>query len=522
VIVLLAVLIYFSFLCFPLPVISVDNISNDDVLKQYIESAEKATNNKEKALIYKQLAELLIARDDFKNAATFYVKALSLSQDFSEQEKIQIANYMAWGERLSDAITLLRDVLQKNPDNQEARVNLAKFLSWSGQLDEAIKEADNVLYKSPQNREALLVKANAINWKGKPRQAIPIYESLLKEQEDFDARLSYTYALLGIGSIKAAKESAMLLKSSYEYQEKELKELQDKLDTVRRPTLDSGYSYYRDSDHNILNRYYANFEFWFNDYKFDLHYRHTAAKGWLYNNRAEEVSLGVYKKVSDTIGIGVGTGLADLHNSTTHNFITGHINADIDFLEGSVGVMFSREVMTDTAEIIDNKIKINNLGLNIVQRLTDRWSIYGSYNYKDYSDNNFSHDFQITPKYLILNGNPGVSIGYTLRYLTFDRQTYHGYFDPENFLSNQLTLYFNYVKDKFYIYLEPYGGYQGYKRYGDSKHEVFGGGSGILGYKISKSFSMEFNGEGGNYAGGAGATAGWKYYILGFRIKSVF
>ena len=67
--------------------------------------------------------------------------------------------------------------------------------------------------------------------------------------------------------------------------------------------------------------------------------------------------------------------------------------------------------------------------------------------------------------------------------------------------------------------MEPYAGYQTYERYGESQSGFYGGGAGRFGYKLSDSTSLELTGEGSNYA----ATAvGWRYYTIGFKIKSLF
>jgi thioredoxin-like negative regulator of GroEL len=489
-------------------------------MQSFIEALEKAKSDKEKAMMYKKLGDFFVSKENFKNASEAFIKALALSKDFTEKEKIQMAIYIAWGDKITDAISVLREILLNNPESIEARINLARFLSWAGYLKEAIKESDIVLSRYPDHRDALLVKANALNWQGKSRDAISIYEKLLAEKEEFDVRLSYTYALLAIGDRRSAKENLKNLKPVYPYQERELQSLIRTIKTVASPSLDLSYSYYKDSDHNILNRYFANYSFWLNNLKFDLRYKHTNAKGEISKKRAEEISVSSYSKVTETLGLGVGIGYIYLHNNGNKDFFTGYVKSDLNIWSGTTGASISKEIFTDTAELIEKAIRFKNFGIYISQSLNERWSFYGSYNYKDYSDHNNSHDFQLTPRYLILNGNPRLSIGYTFRYLNFDRQSRGGYFDPEDFISNQISISFYYEKDRFYINLEPYMGYQSYKRFARKIDDFYEGGSGVLGYKISKDLSFEFNAEGGNYA--ALTAAGWRYYMIGFKMKSLF
>lgn len=119
---------------------------------------------------------------------------------------------------------------------------------------------------------------------------------------------------------------------------------------------------------------------------------------------------------------------------------------DFKIFSGTMGIGFIKEAFVDTAELIDKGIRVYNVNTYLSQKLTDRWSIHGGYIYRDFSDTNHSHDFRISPIYKLFTKNPHISIGYTFKYLNFDRQSRGGYFDPENFFSHQLTLYLNYEK----------------------------------------------------------------------------
>lgn len=491
----------------------------EDAIEAFRNAIEMSQGDKEKALLHKELGDLFVSKEDFKNAADEYIKALSLYSGFSKEERLKMSVYISWGDRLYEAIAEIRLILTEDPEYIEARVYLARFLSWSGRLDEAIEETDRVLKESPRNKGALLVKANALNWKGDSKKAIPIYERLLEEGEDFDTRIGLAYAYLSSGNIRGANESSRLLRPEYPYQEREFKKLIDAMARTARPYSDIRYSYYKDSDDNRLNLYFLSYSFWVDNSKLDINYRHTDARDKTMDNRAEDLSLKIYSKVSKSLGMGLGLGLNQVGNAGTTNFLTGNIKADVNISNGTIGAGISREVLNDTTQLIENRIRLTNTGLYISQNL-GRLSLYGGYNYKDYSDENSSNDLQFISKYALYAKNPKITMGYKFRYLDFNRQSGSGYFDPDNFISHQIFLPSSFEKGKFYAYIEPFAGVQSFRRYDKENSDLIGGAYGTVGFRLTKDLLFEVNAEGGNYS--MGTAAGFNYYLVGLRFNAFF
>ncbi len=342
---------------------------------------------------------------------------------------------------------------------------------------------------------------------------------ILSRGEDFDARLGYTYTLLSSGDEKAAKKSRNFLAPKYPYQERELKKLDDELSRVTRPSVDIQYNHYNDSDDNIVNRYSLGYGFRVNDWRLDLSYRHTHATGNSRDARADEIFLNVKPMLSGLFRIKGGIGLTQLENGSATNLGRWLLGADMNAFRGIIGVNLSSDILTDTAELIENRIRATNAGLYLSQNLTDRLIFYAGYDYKDYSDSNFSHNVQIAPRYTLVFGNPNISVGYRFRYSDFSRQSMSGYFDPDNFFSHQIFVPFYFEKGKWYVYLEPFAGHQSFKRYDEKTDEFFAGGYGTLGLRLHNRIYLEFNAEGGDYAGGT--SAGFNYYLVGLRLRGI-
>ena len=163
---------------------------------------------------------------------------------------------------------------------------------------------------------------------------------------------------------------------------------------------------------------------------------------------------------------------------------------------------------------------LSSAGISASQRITQRFTLFGGYSWRDYSDDNSAHDLLIAPSYTLYTGDPTVRTGYRFRYLNFDRQSFGGYFDPNDFISHQLFVSVDWQLDRIFLYAEPYGGFQSFDRYGDHTDDIFGGFSGTLGYRFTKRLTGEVNGELGNYA--LGATSGFEYYSVGTRFAYSF
>jgi len=492
----------------------------DEAVEGYRKAIAGEPDKARKAILLKELGDLFASKEDYRNAADQYIPSLACSRNFTMEERLYMATRISWGGRYSAAIRELRLILEENAGNNEARIQLARTMAWSGDHQGAIEEAERVLKNDPQNRDAMLVKANALKWQGRVDRALPIYQKLLKEQEEFDTRLGFAYAQSASGNRTGARQSASLLKPTYPYQEKELKELSDELDKAARPHLDPWYGYYNDSDHNRRNRYGLHYGQPLGNWDLDFDFRHTDAGDNTRHNWAEDFGAKGYSKITEFLGLGGGVGFSPVHGSGTNYFVTGNLRGDVMIPGGNIGLSLAREVFSDTAELIENRIRFNSANLSVSQRLTDRISLFGQYSYRDYSDDNAANDFLFAPSYSFFTGNPSFATGYRFRYMNYDRQSSGGYFDPNDYTSHQIFATFSYEKKAFSVYFEPYFGVQSFRRNGIDSTDIVGGFSGVLGYQLTNSLRIDVDGEFGNYA--AQTASGFEYFYIGVKIGATF
>ena len=274
-----------------------------------------------------------------------------------------MAIYLSWVDRLAESEAELRRLLAQDPKNIAARTHLARVLSWSGELNEAITQADAVLRDAPNHKDALLVRADALQWQGRYLAAIPMYRNVLARDDDFDARVGLSRSLLALGDRTGAVENLRQLKPANARQKRDLARLTDAIDRETRPSVEARYNYYTDSDRNRLHRYALFGSLWIDNQKYGLDYRHTDATDRTRDNRAEDVLLKVYSRLTDRFSAGAGVGFTQLADRHTSNFPAGHVRVDAKLFAGSAGVNVTREVLTDTAELIENRIRMTNVGM---------------------------------------------------------------------------------------------------------------------------------------------------------------
>ena len=476
-----------------------------------------AGNGREKALLHKQLGDLYASREEYGKAAEEFVQALSLApSSFTLRERLQMAISISWAGRYDEAAGFLRSILEENPEDRDARIHLAKVLSWSNKLQEAGTEADRVLQGSPENQDALLVKANTLRWQGDARASIPVYEKALAQGESFDARVGLAYAYLDSGEKEAAKEVSRTLKPLHPYQEKELSQFSEALCGVRAPHAGIQFSHYGDSDSNRVDRTSLSYGLWAGKWDTALTYQLTTATDPLRRAKADEVRISAHGR-EGRFDAGVEAGISRTEGGSV---FVGRARAETDAGWGTIGVSAAREALSDTAELIENRIVRTSGAISLAETVSPRLTFSESYTRFSFSDDNSADDLLLNVRYALTAASPKIATGYRFRYWDFRRQSGGGYFDPEGFVSHQLFVSLVGEKDGFFARLEPYGGYQSYTRYGEKTSGAFFGIPLSAGWTMKKCTAFEMYGEGGNYAGGT--VAGYKYYQVGFRLTVFF
>ncbi len=473
-----------------------------------------AKDKREEALLRKKLGDWYAAREDNAHAAEEYVKAMRLEPAaFTDQEQFRMATVISWTDQKSEAVGILRSLLERSPKNREARLQLARVLSWQGKLSDAGAEADTLLAANPDDQEALIVKANILRWSGNAEASKPLYQKALALSENFDARIGLGYAYLAAGDLRTARNTVGQATPAYPYQEKELATFYTTASEQQQFWVGTDYTYYHDSDENRTNRYGIWFGTRIGRWDTELAYRVADAHDPRRQEKAEELRL-IGRGRIGAAGIRASAGIAETE-SNGPRFGIGQISGSKDLGATSIWAGVSRDLFTDTAELIQNRIMRTSGTISISQKLASSFVLQGAYTHSSYSDDNSSNDLRLTVRYPFTVSVYRMSTGYQFRYWDFEKETRSGYFDPRQFISHQLFVSLSWEKGRWYATFDPYFGYQSFTRYAKNTHEFYGGFSGAAGWRVKQRTSIELYTEGGNYAGGT--TAGYNYYLAGIR-----
>ena len=490
-----------------------------------------SVNVKNEAFELKQEADRLIAQDKFDEALNQYEKALKSDPNvLSVSEKIQLARYYSWVDKLDEGIAVLQQLHKEQPNNSEVKTLLARFLSWKNNTNEAMRLSDEVLMQDPLNTEALHVKADLLAWNANASDSLAYYDKALERGDNFDIRLGYAYAQLSVGALDKAMLERAKLVPRFGYQTINLAKLDTAIEKAkkgelptptRRDSIDlPALSYYHDSDGNIVKTIRTTYNFNVNRFSGDVSYRHGEASNDTLSNRFDTLSVNAGTALYSSLRVHAGIGYVINHSDSINNTMTGHLGVNYYRGDWEGGAVLYREALLDTAGLVDNTIRMNGGEVYLSKAMEGHNTVYGSYAHRSYSDDNDANDLRVGIKHVLDFANPRVTVGYAIRYLDFERQSLGGYFDPNNFISHQIFAGMEYRDGKSTYYLDPYVGFQSFERYDTSSNDFYGGGSLRWRYQFTPKLYTEMNAEAGNYA--LEQAAGYNYYMVGARLNISF
>ena len=85
-------------------------------------------------------------------------------------------------------ISMLLDIVKKDPNNADAQLMLGKFAMMSGQFEKAIERLEKVVYLRPQSNDALFLLAMAHQNLGHKDKAIELLEKCSKNEKNPELR----------------------------------------------------------------------------------------------------------------------------------------------------------------------------------------------------------------------------------------------------------------------------------------------------------------------------------------------
>lgn len=143
------------------------------VLKEYADKLTFSNHSREAVPLYRELV--------FKGGSPRATKTISL--------RLDLARALTWSGQYGPAINEYRDISRLVPQDLDVRNSLARALQWSGRQVEAKATFQQVLLQDPANAEGQRGLAQVEDWQGHHRIAQTILEARLKASpDDLEAR----------------------------------------------------------------------------------------------------------------------------------------------------------------------------------------------------------------------------------------------------------------------------------------------------------------------------------------------
>lgn len=465
---------------------------------------------------FKQLGDEHVSREEVRQAADAYEQALALGRaEFSSADCIRMAVIISWDDRLKTAIRELKLVLNRDPANLDARVQLARIYSWNGQIGRAVDEADTVLMVAPHDKETLLVKANALEWDDRFDEAIPIYRKVIERDGDFSARVGLASSTLYKGDRAESERLARALTASNDREKRQLQRLSDAIALETRPRMQFGYDYYSDSDQNHSGRYSARYVVPSGNHNFAVNVGRTGVGGESHDG-ADEASFEADFNASGPVGLAAGIGVARLRGSEgTAMFPTGRLELHSRLHRTSLSATALSEILSETPELVANRVRRLSAGVDVSQRITSRWSAGGAYRRMRFSDTNQADDVLGRTEFAVVLA-PRITVGYQLRRADYERQSGSGFFDPSDLVSHRVSASVELEGRKLFAFVQIYGGHQKFLRNAFETSEWAKGGRASFGVRPTEKFEVAVNVSAGDFA--QGSVSGFRYFTAGSRV----
>ncbi|MBI3772856.1 MAG: hypothetical protein HY272_09180 [Gammaproteobacteria bacterium] len=462
--------------------------------------------------------------EKYRLGSRLYRQALRQNEaNLPADRYLEIAQSLADCDDAEGAIDALETFTSANPKIIEAKVLLANLLSWNGRLLQAVVVADQVLAVEPKNRQARLAKANAASWSGDFYVALPVFEKLLAEEEDFDTRLGYTYALLASGSYREAKYSHWWLYAANVPKRHTTLEVRQALIDQGRRNVSWKTEYLNDRSHSRRFDHILSYNLPFERSGMTLSLRQQKAEdpwtalsqelngvevagrwrmspAWKLASELAWVKAGTHQQTFDELNL--------LLSSKTQ---TGRWLWDAEL---------SRELYDDTASILAHHIIRSDIYNHAQYTVNDWIRLNGELRGTDYSDDNKSYELVLRSRYSIALMEPRIEIGYKYYQQDFQRQSGGGYYAPDNTAAHELTLGFTHYSKSFEGSGEIFYGRQSTSIAVTDQTENIAGLTLNLGYNVMNVFSVNASLEGSHSA--LGKVNGYYYYLASLGISAFF
>ncbi len=446
----------------------------------------------------KAQAEDAFRNDRYPEAIALYEKIVAAAPDDTFSLK-RLALLYSWDNRLEESIATYQKVLAVDPKDDDARRELAKINSWAGHFAAAESGYQELIRAHPDDATLKLDLAQVLAWQNQFDAARAIYQPLI------DARDHAVEAALGMGDVAAwegdlpeaerwyrqvlkadpnNERASVGLARVHHWQgkdriavaeanaavakfpdSKEAKKVQQEINDPLRPTISPYWNRTMDTDSNdvIQSRLTGGFHI-DPQTTLDASYSHFDAKfrcttGYQcvgidplslpeeVEDDGDLIQASFATRFSDILFVNAFLGAARQTGFSSNDLVSPVGGGSFDlYIAPQLGFGFgaSYEALFDTAQIIDNHIRLTSVTGRNDYQFAKRWRLRGSAQHGWFSDGNQRNVVNAALSVRLPTRRPRLSLTYSARYLSFkdddQAELSSGYFAPTSFFSNLMTV----------------------------------------------------------------------------------
>ncbi|WP_035899391.1 tetratricopeptide repeat protein [Leeuwenhoekiella sp. MAR_2009_132] len=338
-------------------------------------------------------------------------------------------------------------------------------LIWNAKYKEAQSKIENLVTQYPTNKSILALKAMLGMYTGDFKTSITTYQTILaQDTTSFDGNL-------GIANAYRANDEPL---KSYAYANKTLefyegqtdaKGLVKTLDLTYAPVLGARASITKDNGENTAYSYGFNAALPLStSFQTEANYGYRITKNGISGQEAQAYEMGLKLNYQFAPGYDLQTS-AGLIKALTFDRDYTDWQASISlktkpFIRQNLEIGYKRELQNFNAQLIEEKIALNNYLLNYNWGITTRLGWYTSMIYTAQSDKN-NRNLLFTSLYYGLTKKPALKMGFNYQYLGYKEQINELYFSPSKYQATEIFADLMLQKiNKFNIHAIAAGGYQ--------------------------------------------------------------
>ena len=410
------------------PETSVHDLVRDAVRAEEAEEIPRAIQLYQAALLqrpqlgdlWSQLGLLQMGQGDYQAARESLRKAAQLLPD-PYPVQLDLARSYAWADQPEEALSGYSQILQSHPHSLEARLGAAAALAWLERWNESQAAYQEILAREPANVPAQLGLGNLWRAQQDWGQAAETYEQVLREDSaDPGARLAlarlhmdqrhWDLAQTELDKLLTTHPQdspGYLLRSQLlerlvegDRAEQDLNEAlrwspksRQNLKALRvfedehRPALEPLFRHGLDSADNRLLSVGGRFSFDLDrNQRMAFHFEHQNQQNQSQGlaTRVDLAQLSWRGRLTPDLSASAGLGVVSLPGST--QAVGGARLAWEHDSQGQLGFSYAGEVLTDTAQLVQNQVGLQQWGLDYRRALSDDDTLEVAYQRGFFSD----------------------------------------------------------------------------------------------------------------------------------------